>query len=262
MHIRTILIPTLLAAAGAAQAADGGSWDFYARAQASAGLLGLSGDASYQKDGIAASTISTDGIGLDDAEISPAIELGVGTPIFDFHAFLGWQSWETDGSGTLSQTVSFGGQSYTGGTQIASKASVEDLYLEANWSPIALNLAGFSIGVAVHRLSVSAELDNGLVRSEFDESAILPMLALRAYVAPLDMLEVEAMVHALSVPLGDVSGTVAYGQIQASYYPMEYIGVNLGWRHAMIDVEIEDGGDKAKADVSLSGPFLGLSAQF
>jgi hypothetical protein len=109
---------------------------------------------------------------------------------------------------------------------------------------------------------MQTELASTGQRVEFDENVLVPTLAVRAYVAPLDMFEVEAMVHGLAVPIGDVSGSFVAGQIQASYYPMDYVGIFAGYRHTMIDMEIDDGDMKAEANVALSGPFLGIAAQF
>ena len=243
-------------------AADGGSWDYYVRVQASAGLLGLSGDASYTDQGINGTSFDIADVGLDSREIAPTVELGLGTPIFDFHGYLGYQTWSTDGSATISKTINFGGESFTPGTAISSKAELTDLYAELNWSPIALNVAGFAIGIAAHQLSFNTEISAAGQKATFDESVIIPTLALRAYAAPLDMLEVEVMVHGLAVPVGSASGSYLVAQAQIAYYPMSYFGVIGGWRTTMIDLEYEDGQTKASASISLSGPYLGVAAQF
>lgn len=262
MHIRHILPLTLLAIAGTAAAADDGSWDYWVRAQASAGMLGLSGDAKFSDKGLGGTQFSIDDVGLDDSEVSPALELSVGTPIFDFHGFIGWQSWSTDGSAEISEEIDFGGTTFTAGTDVKSEASLSDLYAEVNWAPIALDVAGFSIGLAAHQISVTTSLESNGEKVELDESGIVPTLALRAYVAPIDAIEVEVMAHGLAVPTGDISGSLAILQGQVSYYPLENIGVIGGWRHTMIDLEFEDGGSKVEASLALSGPFLGLAAQF
>lgn len=263
MHIRALTSASLLAIAGASFAADDGTWDFYIRAQASATLAKLGGDAAYSTGSMTGTSFSASDVGLGDSSVTPNLELGLGMPLFDFHAHLGWSQFSTDGSGTVSKSVNFGGQTYAAGQKVSSKAEITDLYLEACWAPIALDVAGFSLGIAAHQLDVTTSLSNSTVgKTEFSETAILPTLAVRAYVSPIDMLEVEAMVHGLSVPVGDASGTFVYGQVQAAYYPYTYIGVIAGYRYAMIDVEIESGHDKAKADVTLSGPYLGVAAQF
>lgn len=261
MHTRAILSASLLALCAApAFAADGGSWDFWVRAQASAGQLGLGGDAKWSDNGVGGATFNMSDVGLDDSEVTPAIELGAGTPIFDFHGFLGWQSWSTEGSATVTSPFNFGGSSISGA--VSSKATLDDLYVEFNWSPIALNLGGFSIGLAAHQISLTTELTTVGVSEKLDESATLPTLAVRAYVAPLDMLEAEVMVHGLAVPLGDVSGSLLFAQVQVAYYPMEYVGVIGGWRTTMLDLDFESGGSKVEASLDLSGPYLGVAAQF
>jgi hypothetical protein len=259
MHTRALLSITLLAAASGAVAADGGTWDFWVRAQASVGQLGLNGDAKYALNG-SGSPYSMSDVGLDSSATTPAFELGLGTPIFDFHAFVGYQAWKTDGSATLSEIIDFGGKSFSG--DVSSKAEVKDLYGEVNWAPIALNLAGFSIGLAAHQLSLSNSLEMTGTSAKLDQSVVVPTLALRAYAAPLDMLEAEVVIHGLAVPLGDIEGSYVFAQAQVAYYPLEYVGVIGGWRTTMIDLSVKDGSKKAEANVSLSGPFLGLAAQF
>ena len=262
MHTRAFLSATLLAAAAAGSAADGGTWDFYLRAQASAAMATLDGSAAYSKDGVDGTTLSTSDLGLGDSSISPAVEIGLGMPLLDFHAHLGWSTFSTEGTETLTGNINFAGQTYTAGTRLDSTAEVSDLYVEACWAPLALNVAGFSIGLAAHQLAIKATLSGGGVDTALDESAILPTLALRAYVSPLDMLEAEVVVHGLSLPLGDITGTYAFAQAQVAYYPLTYIGIIAGYRHSIIDVEIESGGNKVMADVTVSGPYLGLAAQF
>lgn len=260
MHTRAFLSATLLAAASASFAADGGTWDFYLRGQVSATVAKLDGNAEYSKNGSASDSFSTADIGLGDSSVSPAVEIGLGMPLFDFHAHLGYSAFSTDGSKALTAPLDFGGQNFTG--TVDSKAEISDLYVEACWAPLALNLGGVSIGLAAHQLSLKTTISAGAVSATLDESAVLPTLAVRAYVAPLDMLEAEIVVHALSVPLGDLTGTYAYAQAQVAYYPMTYIGVIAGYRHTMIDIEIKSGNNKAVADLTLSGPYLGLAAQF
>ncbi len=260
MHTRALFSATLLAVAASGFAAEGGTWDYWVRVQASVGSIGLDGDASYGVNGGSGTSFDMADVGLDASETTPAFELGLTTPLLSFHGFLGYQSWSTDGSATLTAPISFGGQSFTGA--ITSSATISDLYAEFCWAPIELNPAGFTIGLAVHQLGMQTELNSVGQNVEFDESALVPTLAVRAYVAPLDMFEVEAMVHGLAVPVGDVSGSFLAAQVQASYYPMDYIGVFAGYRHTMIDLEIDDGDMKAQANVALSGPFLGIAAQF
>lgn len=264
MHTRAIISASLLALCAApAFAADDGTWDYWVRAQVTAGQLALGGDASYTDGTIPATNFDVGDVGLDDGEIAPGFELGVTTPILSFHGWLGYQQWSTEGSTTLTQNLNFGGIGFTAGDTLSSEASLTDLYVEFAWGPIELDVAGFAIGIAAHQLSLQTKLSSGLAGSaEFDESGTVPTLSLRGYVAPLDMLEVEAMVHGLAVPIGDASGSFFTGQIQASYYPFSYLGVIAGYKHTAIDIEYEDGSRTAKANVTLSGPFLGLAAQF
>ncbi len=262
MHTRALLSATLLTLAVSGFAADAGTWDYWVRVQASVGSIGLSGDAAYEQSGVPGTSFDMSDVGLDSREATPAFELGLTTPLLSFHGFLGYQAWSTDGSGSLSQTINFGGKSFTAGTNVESKATISDLYAELNWAPIELNMAGFSVGLAAHQLGLKTELSSTGQSAKLDESMTIPTLALRGYVAPLDMLEAEFMIHGLAVPLGDVSGRFLHAQAQVAYYPMTYVGVFAGYRHTMIDLSVDSGGKKGDASIALSGPFLGVAAQF
>lgn len=260
--------PLRLALAGALalsalHAGDDGTWDYWVRVQASAAYLALDGEASYTRHGVPGTTIQVADLGLDGGALAPAGELGLTTPLLSFHAFLAASRWTREESATLAAPLAFGGQTFAASTQVHSEITLEDAYAELSWGPLELDVAGFAVGLAVHRLGLSGRIAGGGAVAEFDETAYLPTLALRAYVAPIDMLEAEAMVHALSLPLGDVASAAFYtAQAQLSFYPIDYVGVFAGYRFSGIEVEIEYGGTRVDTALTLSGPFLGLAAQF
>ncbi|MCS6970951.1 MAG: hypothetical protein RMM29_00875 [Planctomycetota bacterium] len=263
--IRSVCVTCILLAAhaGPLAAGDDGTWDYWVRVQASAAYLTLAGETSYTARGVPGTAVEVSDLGLDSGAVAPGLELGLTTPLLSFHGFLAGSQWTLEETTTLGSAVQFGGRSFAASTQVRSELTISDAYAEICWGPIELDIAGFAVGLAVHRLGLQATLSGGGQSASFDEVAYLPTLALRAYVAPIDMLEAEAMVHGLSVPLGEVaSATFASAQAQLSFYPIDFIGAFVGYRYTLAEVEFEYRSTAIDASLTLSGPFAGIAAQF
>jgi hypothetical protein len=265
LRTRHLVFAPLLAAA-TLPAADDGTWDYWIRVEPQVTFATISGDAKLSDGGLDGTTFSTSDVGLDSREATPGIEIGIGVPLFDFGAHLGYQSFSTSGSGDLTQSIAFGGITFPAGTAVDSEAEITDLYAELYWAPIALDLAGFSLGIAAHQLQISTSLEGSVgtetVKETLDESAIIPTLVLRGYVSPLDMLEAEVAVQGMTIPGGDVQGTYLDIQAKLAFYPIEYVGIIAGYRHTLYDIDVKSDGKEFATSLTLSGPFVGIAAQF
>lgn len=258
-------IAIITASLGAAHAADDeGAWDFYVRAQPQATLMTASGDLSYEKNGLAASKLTTGDLGLGEREIAPGIDVMIDPPIL-FGLAVGGFQFSTSGSTRQTQPVSFGGQTFAAGLDIGSDLEVTDLYGEIYVSPpfTRWDIAGVALGIGAHHVQAQARLNTVGREANLDESFVVPVGSLRAYVSPLDWFEVEAMAHGMRIVLGDQSATYVNAQIQAACYPIDYIGVIAGYRHVLYDLHVDAGnGQGASVSLTLSGPYAGVAARF
>jgi hypothetical protein len=260
-RIHHLALAPLLAAA-ALPAADDGTWDYWVRVEPQVTFAALSGDISFGDSGVDGTSFGADEVGLDSREATPGVEIGLGVPLFDFGIHAGYRRFSTSGSGDLTQDISFGGTTFSGGAAVDSEAEITDLYAEAYWAPIALDLGGFSLGLAAHQLQLSASLESSGVKETLDESAVIPALAVRGYVSPIDMFEAEVAVHGMSIPAGDAQGTYLDVMAKVAFYPVEYVGIIAGYRHTVYDLDVDAGDKSFAANLTLSGPFIGLAAQF
>lgn len=260
-----VLVPlATLALPCGLRAADTEANNYWVRASVSAWLPNLSGDLAYQSGSSSPSTVSSDFLGLGDTELAPMLDLDVKPPFVPLipNLRLGFYHFDTEGSKTLTQNFTYGGRTYPVGTTVSTEATFTDLYTELNWQPLDLDLVGVGFGLGLHSLQARLAVSGSGSSEAYDELVLIPVLALRAHVNPLDMLAFEAEINGLSLNAGDFDGTFADLRLQAIWRPLNWLGVLGGYRHIMLDAEIEDGSSKLTIDLSLSGPFLGALAQF
>ena len=267
--VRTAALGCLFAAgATPLMAADEAATDYWVRVMPSAWFASLHGDAAWSTNGAAGSHFTVGDLGLDKRETTFAIEASAQIPfLFGFHA--GYADFSTDSSTTLSQNLTFGNQTYTAGTTVDSTIALRDIYGEICIRPINFSTVGFSIGLALHSATGEVTIKNpgsGISRT-FDETAYIPVLALRGHVTLpfLTGLGIEAKVHYLELSLSDQHARYADADLHVSYRPIDYLGILVGYRHMLFDVHFTDptgSGSAADLRLSLSGPYAGLIAKF
>lgn len=257
--MRTAIVPTLLAiAALPLSAAD------WIRVEPQIGFAKLSGDVTYSDNGIAGTQTDMSSLGLGSTETMPGIEIDLSPPLIPFGFNVGGYSFSTSGSGALSKTINFGGINYTSGTTVSSEAKLQDVYGEINFQPVKFDLAGASIGLAVHQMSATVSLKApSLVATEADKTFYFPAITARAYVHPIDAIKIEGAVQYCGLTVGDASVSYINAHAQVGYFPVSMLGVFAGYRHILLDVEVEpSSGAMLDANVTLSGPFVGIEACF
>lgn len=252
----------LLCLGGAVTAADDVASDYWVRVMPAAWFVAFDGDARYEAGG-SGDNLSLDDAGLANSEVGFGLEVSAKLPIlFSFHA--GGFQVGTDGSFTA-VAVDFGGDTFNGDT--STSLDVADLYGEADLQLLDLDLVGFAIGIGYHFMNTEMELSGGGNTATLDEDVQFPVLALRAHanLPMLTSLGAEAKVHWMELSLDDTSVSYLDATLQITWRPWEYLGFIGGYRYVAADLGFDaPAGTDAEADVdiTLGGPFLGLTAQF
>jgi hypothetical protein len=261
--MRKLLTIPLLCLGGVASAADDVASDYWVRVMPAAWFVNFDGDAQYTESGVAGDDLSLDDVGLANSETGFGLEVSAKLPIlFSFHA--GGFVVGTDGSFNT-PGVNFGGENFTG--NVASKIDLSDLYIEADLQILDLDLFGFAIGVGYHLMNTEMSLSDGTNSAALDEDLQFPVVSLRAHgnLPILTSLGAEAKVHWIDLSLNDTGVSYVDATIQITYRPWELLGFIGGYRYVSADLSFDDpSGINADADLdlTLSGPFLGLTAQF
>ncbi|MEK7412663.1 MAG: hypothetical protein AAB263_05025 [Planctomycetota bacterium] len=258
--MRNALVPTLLVIASLPLAAA--DW---IRIEPQIGLTKLSGDVTFTDSGVGGTKATMSDLGLGSRETTPGIEIALDPPLLPIGFNFGASRFSTSGSGVLSQNFSFGGTTYTTGTTISSDVTLQDVYGELNFHPpfTRWDLAGISAGLAVHamqaKMSVAAP---SFATQDVDKTAYFPAVTLRAYVSPIDALQIEGAVQYSSLTVGKSKVSYLNAQLQAGYFPIHYLGLFAGYRQVSLDLTVDHSSSNLDASVNLSGPYFGAEARF
>lgn len=266
--MRRVLLLSLVSSASGLVAADSSATDYWVRVMPAAWVdVRLKGDLAYQgSSGEEATEVTPSTLGLDQSRTVPQLELGAQIPfLFSFAA--GYDRFADSGSGTLSQTVTFGSHSYTAGTTINSTVTLRDYWGEIGVRPFNLDRVGVGIGIAVHDVQGDIGLNDPQlgVSDTLEKSIPIPALSLRAHVRPIGSLTIEGRLHGIDAGYEGNHLKYADLELQADYRPIPFVGVIGGYHYTLYDIRLHDptgSGSTGLFDVHLGGPYVGLIAEF
>jgi hypothetical protein len=265
IHLRLASATLLLIGASAVvSAADDVASDYWVRVMPSAWFVGFDGNAKYTAGGTTGDKLSLDDVDLANQEAGFGLEVSAKLPIlFSFHA--GGFVVGTEGSFDAGGGVDFGGETLFNNTK--SSLDVSDLYAEADLQLLDLDLVGFAIGVGYHLMSTEMKLSDATTNVSLDEDFQFPVVALRGHanLPFLTSLGAEAKVHWMNLSLNDTSVGYLDATLQITWRPWGMLGFIGGYRYVAADIGFDNpAGSNADADldITLAGPFLGLTAQF
>lgn len=256
---RHATITSLMLIAGSAFAVDGAS-TYTARVIGGAWFAELGGDFTYDGEVFPGQTYSFEGFGLDEYEASPMLEVGINLPIlFDLHA--GYYAFGAEGSTNLVDP------GFINDIPIAGQASMDveltDVYAEVMWRVLNLDLGGAGIGLAVHYVDASVDVDSDLGQEGGEESFPIPAISARAFLNPWGGFSLEGKLHVMALELDDVEAEFVDFHALVGYRPIEWIGIEAGYRLVSYDFDVSfDGDEQLHLDMGFSGPFAGVRVQF
>lgn len=190
-------------------------------------------------------------LGLDDQTIG--FVRGRGHLTLLGNLYVGFTPLKYDASSTLTRTVTYEGQTFSGSTPVTTNIDLKTYDLGWTFSPLNVGILEAEIGANIKFINGTVTLKNSTQTAQADFSAPVPMLkaVLRAN-GPFVSAEVDAMAIAYADNhLYDVTA-----QVKLNPFPFMYVAG--GYR--FIDVELTDG-DKL-ASMKIKGPFLGLGVDF
>lgn len=225
----------------------------------------LGGDFDYEDPGATFTTdISASDLSLDNTSTTLKYEVGINLP-FVFDVTIGGFGFSEDASETIGagEEFSFGEEDFGTGTA-ESEFEVTDLYAEFGFRLLNLDMAGVWVGVAIHSQNVVSQIEMGGQSEKIDEDLIFPCLTARAFVNLPKQITLEGKVHLLSIGIEDY--TAEYLEIHAliAWRPLHNLGLVAGWQIVDMEIDFDEigGSDDVKVGYDLSGPFIGVLAQF
>lgn len=224
-----------------------------------AGYLTLSpeGEFAVSNGGFGTKVDMEDDLGFDDSEefmAEAAVQLG------SFRLTAGYLPLKFSGSGTISEPIQFGDQTFIANTTVDSDVDIDLYDVGLTWYllnfddlPVRLQI-GPEVSVKFVDADLSmTDLTTGINESE-SVSAAVPTLGLRGRVGLADFLALVGRIGYLEYD--DNSFLDADAQLEFS--PLPLVGIFAGYRYFDLEVDESD----VFLDVTFDGPYGGAFIRF
>lgn len=214
----------------------------------------LDSEIKYTEAGIMGTEINLiDDLGMDDSENfqEGRITLEMGNHKLRYaYTPLSW-----DGQKAITQSIEFGGKTYTATTQVDSSLDLK--YHRLGYEYDFLDVLDNKIGVIfeIKYFDIDARLKATGIDESTTAKAPIPTIGVTGQVAIPFLFSVGGELSGIT--LGS-RGYLFDGEVVVSYHPLPLITISGGYR--ILKMKLEEGDDKALFD--LKGPFLVLRAGF
>lgn len=207
-----------------------------------------------------------DDLGLDDPKFSAEIQVYGRIPLFG-KIYAGWWRVSRSGDETLTRTIDFAGETFTGSTQVKSEVTLDVGYLTYEFLLPSIPLGdviqweiGLQLGVRVFRGEGSIESDvvTGSDSGVFGTPILGGHMALQ--VTPYLRTDVELLGMAFSYSSHRGSYLEAYGEIV--FQPFSWLFAGVGYKYVSLEMR-ETGSDSVlDMDIHISGFYLTAGVRF
>jgi len=256
--MRRILLLSITVAFGLAAAGDASAAsDFEVGARGAYWIPKLTGEAQTTTNGVPDTRFDVkDTLGMEDENIP------FGEAFLRFGRTtlrVGYTQLSFDGNKTLTETITFNGQTFLVSDNVVSKLDLKmiDGELQVDLFRPDLGLANLNLGLIlkVKYVDGEVELRNALRTETEDFKTPFPMVGAAAGVGALgDMIRVDARATGIAY-----SGNHLYDvDACASFAPLPFVRIQGGYRY--IDLEIDE--DDTLVSFRLSGPYVGAQLSF
>lgn len=190
-------------------------------------------------------------LGLDDATSAYARARLDVTALGNF--YFGYTPLTYDATKTLTNTITFGGATYSASTSVQSEVDLSAYDVAWTASLINAGIAEFELGLNVKMVDGVVTLNNGTTSRTADLTIPVPMVKA---VLRVDGPFVSAELDGSAIGYGGNTFSDVTAQVKLSPMPLFYL--SAGYR--AIDLELEDG--NKYAFVKSSGPFMAVGFEF
>ena len=172
------------------------------------------------------------------------------------------------GDATLTEPIEWDGYTFEEGTFVGSgvKLAVTRLFVGRNF--IKTEQTEFGIGAGLHNLDISAYIEGeavldgepqGVKRYPVGDNQPLPNIGGWYNYSPAKRWLIHARLDWISANIGDYDGSLWNASFGVAYQPWRHVGFDLYWQYFGLDLKVDKDDWKGGADMSYSGPVLGLT---
>ncbi len=162
-----------------------------------------------------------------------------------------------DGTRTITQSISFAGQTFSASTSVDTQVEIN--YHRLGYEYDLFDVANNKVGAIIELKYIDAQInlkDSALGLDETESIALpIPTIGIAASVGLPFLLDVSGEVTGITL------GSQAYlvdGEVSVNFKPAPFVVLAAGYRY--MDFHVEKNNDQA--DIRLQGPFITLKADF
>jgi hypothetical protein len=168
------------------------------------------------------------------------------------------------GTGTLTQAIQFGDQTYNVATIVDSTLDIN--FYRFAYSYYFINQAnvelGAAIGVQVPDINASLVDTNTNISEAYSGTAPIPTVGLRANVAVLPNLSLRGSADLFSLSAGDFDGSLTDISIKAEYRILDTLGIGVGYNKFEIDGSLQNTSEDFATNLNYDGASVFLNLRF
>ena len=258
MKIATALLALLAAAPAWAQ-------DEYVGVRLREWYARINGEVFAETEVLPTNTIDLDQhLGLGQAEFAHEIQAYLHLPFVGTFYLGGWTA-DYKGDRWLSETVTYGEETFTAGTQVDSELELAVGYLtyEFDLSISLGEIAKLELGpmAGVRLIAARGSIDNEFVSAEESGEGGLPVVGFHAALQATEWLRADVEVMGLAFRAVDRRAVYveAYAEVVAQLGPL-FAGV--GYKYVKVELQDKSTSTEFEAKVTMDGLYLTVGVRF
>jgi hypothetical protein len=161
-----------------------------------------------------------------------------------------------EGEKSVTQSVSFGGTTYTANTTVKTELKADMYDLTYEYDAIKGDFGFLGIILGVKYFDLYGKLEASGASEEGKGQAPIPVIGLAGRIYPIKYINLSGEITGLTVGKASIYDAEAALNVN----PIKYVGISGGYR--IIRFSAEGDNEKDKATLRLHGPFVALMLRF
>jgi hypothetical protein len=167
------------------------------------------------------------------------------------------------GSRTLTQDVTWNGQTFYATTNVNSQSKISDLRTTVGYSVFKRSDKELGFGAGLHWTGLMFSMEASSVGTESrNVTAPLPVLFMYSNVALTDTWAMSTRLDWLSLNYDKYSGSVRAVGFDFIYQPYKHVAFGVGWHAMILGLTVENTDSRMQARLGLQGPAANVSYSF
>lgn len=225
-----------------------------------------SGTVSSQENGVPPTTLDLgDDLGLGDRQLTHELTVYGRIPFFG-RLYLGWWHSHDTGSGTLDQTVSFAGETFTASTPIDTEYTLDVAYLTYELALPTIPLGDLvkleiAPNLSIRGIKASGSIEGAGLSGSDSGKVALPTIGLHVTAKWFDLIRTEAEVTGLQFRYGDHEAHYLEAYGEAVVEPLPFLFAGVGYKLVQINYT-NTGSNPSHVNLDIAGFYITFGVRF